>query len=463
MKRGQDMAGFSLKGIALNRSHLCNSVRRVLLFAELTVLTLMMVYTWQRFYNASMPVPIYRRGYYALAVFYWVFLGICLKALKGRAIGEQRLLDTVVSQLIATVLCNTAIYFPLALLSYRLFNPGWLLLMTVVQAAVIVWWCFLCNRLIFYIARPMEMLLIAPEERGAALELKLEHFRQRYHIYAVLPPGAGRETIAAALGHCHAVLLDSDDRELRDWVSMECFRRNLFLFLVPTIEDVIINSARRLHLVDTPMLCTDSHRISAFDLKLKRVADVVISALGLLLSLPVTLLCALAVKLCDGGPVFFAQERLTLGGKTFRLVKFRTMIPDAEKHGQRLASERDERITPVGRILRKTRLDELPQLWNVLRGDMSLVGPRPEVPALAAEYEKTLPEFGYRLKVRAGITGVAQVYGDYATTPRDKLLMDIMYIEDYTPSLDLKLLLLTVRALFLTEKTRGVAETEEKA
>ena len=129
---------------------------------------------------------------------------------------------------------------------------------------------------------------------------------------------------------------------------------------------------------------------------------------------------------------------------------------DAERGGQRLAEKGDPRITPVGRVLRKTRLDELPQLWNVLKGDMSLVGPRPECPSLAEQYEQALPEFSYRLKVKAGITGMAQVYGDYTTSPRDKLLMDVMYIEDYTPSLDVELLLLTLRTLFITEKTDGV-------
>ena len=164
--------------------------------------------------------------------------------------------------------------------------------------------------------------------------------------------------------------------------------------------------------------------------------------------------------------MFFRQERLTRDGRSFRLVKFRTMIVNAEKDGQRLAEEHDRRITRAGAVLRKTRLDELPQLWNVLRGDMSLVGPRPECPALAEEYEKTLPEFAYRLKVKAGITGMAQVYGDYATSPRDKLLMDIMYIEGYSFSLDLRLLLMTIRTLCLTEKTKGVARKktgEEKA
>lgn len=457
------MKKFSLRGIALNRSHLCSAVRQLLLLLELGVLTLMLVFTWKWFYNAEMPVPIYRRGYYPLALSYALLLSLLIKALKGSSLGEMRVFDVIVSQELALLLGNLSFYVPLSLLSYRILNPDFLIAMTMLQAGFIVLWCFLGNRLFFYLFRPLEMLLISDRRPDRNMGCKLSRYWERYHIGSSLPSNADRETIRAALSACHAVLLDTTDRDLQDWISMECFRRNLFLFLVPTIENVILHSSRRLHLVDTPILRTDSHRISAFDLFLKRSLDIAASALGLILTLPLTLCSALAIRLGDGGPVFFRQERLTRDGRVFELVKFRTMVVDAEKDGQRLASKNDSRITPVGAVLRRTRLDELPQLWNVLKGDMSLVGPRPECPALAAEYEKTLPEFAYRLKVKAGITGMAQVYGNYATAPRDKLLMDLMYIEEYTLSLDLKLLLLTVRTLCLPEKTEGVETEEEHA
>lgn len=454
------MKKFSLKGIALNRSHLCYAVRQTLLFLEIAALTLMLVFTWKWFYNAEMPVPIYRRGYFPLALSYALLLALLVKALKGRSLGEMRVFDIIVSQELALLIGNLCFYVPLSLLSYRVLNPDFLIAMSFVQAAFIVLWCFLGNRLFFYLFRPLEMILISDRHADRDMQQKLSRYWERYHICAVLPSGTSREDLLAAFSGCHAVLLDTADRELQDWVSMECFRRNLFLFLVPTIENVILHSSRRLHLVDTPILRTDSHRISSFDLFLKRILDIGASALGLVLTLPVTLASALAIRLGDGGPVFFRQQRLTRDGEVFELIKFRTMIVDAEKDGQRLAEKNDSRITKVGAVLRKTRLDELPQLWNVLKGDMSLVGPRPECPALATEYEKTLPEFSYRLKVKAGITGMAQVYGNYATAPRDKLLMDIMYIEEYTLSLDLKLLLLTVRTLCLPEKTAGVEKEE---
>ena len=166
---------------------------------------------------------------------------------------------------------------------------------------------------------------------------------------------------------------------------------------------------------------------------------------------------AAAIKMHDGGPVFFYQERCTKDGKVFSICKFRSMIVDAEKNGASVpATERDPRITPVGNIIRKLRIDELPQLWNILRGDMSIVGPRPERPEIAAQYEQEMPAFSLRLQVKAGLTGTAQVYGRYNTEPRDKLKMDLMYINNMSLGEDLKLIFATVKIMFMKERTAGV-------
>ena len=168
------------------------------------------------------------------------------------------------------------------------------------------------------------------------------------------------------------------------------------------------------------------------------------------------LFAALAVKLYDRGPVFYKQKRLTLNGKEFYVYKFRSMVVNAENHGAQLAGKHDSRVTPVGSVLRKSRFDELPQLFNILKGDMSFVGPRPERPEFCARYEKTMPEFRYRLKVKAGLTGYAQVMGKYNTTPYDKLKLDLMYIENQSFLLDLKILFLTVKTVFAPEAAEGV-------
>ena len=183
----------------------------------------------------------------------------------------------------------------------------------------------------------------------------------------------------------------------------------------------------------------------------------------LLVASPIMLLIALAVKIHDGGTVIYKQTRLTMGGRQFYVYKFRSMRMDAEKDGvARLASEEDDRITPVGKVIRMTRMDELPQLINVLKGDMSLVGPRPERPEIAEEYETWLPQFKSRLKVKAGLTGYAQIYGKYNTTPYDKLKLDLTYIQNYSFLLDLKLLLLTAKILFMKESTEGIETAQDR-
>ena len=176
------------------------------------------------------------------------------------------------------------------------------------------------------------------------------------------------------------------------------------------------------------------------------------------------LLTAIAIKLYDGGPVFYKQVRCTEGAKQFKILKFRSMKVDAEKDGKaRLASKNDSRITPIGRFIRATRIDELPQLLNILKGDMSFIGPRPERPEIIEQYMEEMPEFMFRMKVKAGLAGYAQVYGKYNTTPYDKLKLDLAYIENYSIWLDLKLLLLTLKVVLKPESTEGVDQSQTTA
>ena len=192
---------------------------------------------------------------------------------------------------------------------------------------------------------------------------------------------------------------------------------------------------------------------------IKRLFDIVMSLIGIIIASPVMLITAVAVKACDGGSVFYKQTRCTKDNKEFRIIKFRSMIEEAEKDGKaRLATKNDDRITPVGAVIRKLRIDELPQLFNVLAGDMSFVGPRPERPEKIREYIEIMPEFSYRTKVTAGITGYAQVYGKYNTRPYDKLKLDLFYIENFSIWLDLRLIILTLKTMFLIDSSEGVAQ-----
>ena len=197
---------------------------------------------------------------------------------------------------------------------------------------------------------------------------------------------------------------------------------------------------------------------------IKRLLDIVLSLIAIIISSPFMLITAAAIKLYDGGKVFYKQTRLTKDGKEFEVIKFRSMIQDAEKDGvARLAKDGDDRITPVGKIIRMLRLDEIPQLFNILKGDMSFVGPRPERPEIAKQYEKVMPEFALRLQVKAGLTGYAQVYGKYNTPPYDKVQMDLMYVANQSIIEDLKLMLMTFKILFIPSSTEGVSADQTTA
>lgn len=207
---------------------------------------------------------------------------------------------------------------------------------------------------------------------------------------------------------------------------------------------------------DTPLLLSRNSGLTLEQRLGKRALDIALSLAALIIFSPIFVLTALAIKLQDGGPIFFFQKRVTINGKEFFICKFRSMIVDAEQDGKSLpAIDNDPRITEIGRFLRATRIDELPQIFNILKGDMSIVGPRPERTEHIEAYCSEIPEFSYRLKVRGGLTGYAQVYGKYNTTAYDKLKLDLMYIQNYSIKLDIEIILKTIQVLFEKESTDG--------
>nr|MCR4568112.1 sugar transferase [Pseudobutyrivibrio sp.] len=215
---------------------------------------------------------------------------------------------------------------------------------------------------------------------------------------------------------------------------------------------------------DTPLYVCKNVGMDGISAALKRFGDIVISLLAIIVGAIPMAIIAILIHAYDGGPVFYKQTRCTIGGKEYKIIKFRSMVVDAEKDGKaRLASENDDRITPIGHFIRATRFDELPQFFNILKGEMSFVGPRPERPEIIKEYVKEVPEFAFRTHVKAGLTGYAQVYGKYNTTSLDKLKLDMMYVEKCSVLLDIQLILMTLRVIFTKDSTEGVTEGETNA
>ena len=261
----------------------------------------------------------------------------------------------------------------------------------------------------------------------------------------------------------NAVVLCDLPAQARNQIMKFCYQESIRTYVTPKISDIIFRGADDIHLFDTPLLLSRNQGLSIDQRIIKRTCDIVLSLIGIVIASPFMLIIALAVKLYDGGPVLYKQERLTRDGRPFMIYKFRSMSMDSEKSGARLAAKGDKRVTPVGRVIRNIHFDELPQLFNILKGDMSMVGPRPERQVIADQYAEEIPEFVLRTKVKAGLTGYAQVYGKYNTTPYDKLKFDITYIENYSLWLDVKIMLLTFKILFQKENTEGVDETQKTA
>ena len=266
-----------------------------------------------------------------------------------------------------------------------------------------------------------------------------------------------KKYIRSTLVGVEAVFLCCLHSHDRNQIVKYCVHKDIVSWCIPRIGDVIMEGADKAHLFHLPMLRVARYNPTPEYLVAKRAFDILVAGTALVVFSPLMIVLALLIRM-DGGTAFYRQKRLTKDGKVFEILKFRSMRMDAEKDGvARLSSgDADPRITKVGRFIRACRFDELPQLFNILAGDMSIVGPRPERPEIAREYKKELPEFDLRLQCKCGLTGFAQVYGKYNTTPYDKLLMDLMYIAQPSMIEDLKICFATVKILFMKDSTEGV-------
>ena len=399
-----------------------------------------------------------------MAAVYAILLLFFSRMYGGLRIGYLERGNVLYSQILSVSLVNLITYLQIALLAKRFLNLIPFLLMFACQAVLICIWTFLADRLFEKLFPPRQMLLVYGNRPSLTLMDKMNCRKDRYRIKQVVHINDGVERIQSMIPSYDAVVICDVPSPVRNQLLKFCYGRSIRVYMTPKISDILVRSAEDVNLFDTPLIMSRNGRISIEQAVAKRLMDIVISGIALVIASPFMLVTALAVKLQDGGPVLYRQKRLTEGGREFYVNKFRSMRVDAEKDGvARLASAGDSRITPVGNIIRKIRFDELPQLFNILVGDMSIVGPRPERPEIAAQYEEEMPEFRYRLRVKAGLTGYAQVYGKYNTTPYDKLKLDLHYIQNYSLMLDVKLMIQTVKILFMKESTEGIAAGQTTA
>ncbi len=442
--------------------------KRILKFGSAAVILLIEVglywLLWQLYLNNIIEERFWRRGIWLLSALYGVLLVFFLQTYGGLKIGYLKRGNIIYSHILSLFIVNTIGYFILALIDKRFHSPVSFILLTVVDGIIVCIWVFLFQWIYGVLFPPRRLLVVYGVRPVFSIMEKIGARDDKYVIGGSISIDEGIDKIMAKAKEFEGIVVGDVPSHDRNLILKKCYDSSIRVYMIPKISDILVRSSTNLNLFDTPILLSKNEGLQIDQMAVKRFIDIVVSLIGIMLTSPLFVMFGAAIHLADRGPIFYTQTRLTIDGKLFKIYKFRTMRVDAEKDGvARLAGEGDNRITDVGKILRATRLDELPQLFNIIKGEMSLVGPRPERPEIAAEYMEDLPEFAMRLKMKAGLTGYAQVHGKYNTTPYDKLKLDLHYIRNYSLWMDLILIVLTPKVLFMKESTEGVGEGETNA
>ena len=438
-------------------------ILRIIKAVNVILITIPFLIGWMEYYSRKMYFrPFYNKGNWMIVFLFAVVYSIFGRTYDAFLISINQVTEMIYSQALAAFFADGLLYIVMALLIRKMPNILPLCLVFAAQLLMAALWSYLAHKWYFSFFPPKKTVMIYDMREGME-ELVSEYgLSNKFAIDKVCGIDECLQNDLQILKEVQpeAVYLCGIHSRDRNVILKHCVENAITVYVIPRIGDTLMSGARRMHMFHLPVLRVDRYKPAPEYAFIKRLADVVLSAAAFILLLPVFLVTAAAIKLEDGGPVFYKQERLTIDGKVFKVVKFRSMHVDAEKNGvARLSTgDKDDRITKVGHFIRKVRIDELPQLLNILKGDMTIVGPRPERPSIAEQYEKELPEFALRLQAKAGLTGYAQVYGKYNTSPYDKLMMDLMYIAHASILEDIRIILATVKILFMPESTEGVAE-----
>ena len=417
-----------------------------------------MSFVWVNFYNTELPKAYYFWGHVFISVVYMCILLFASMMYGGLKVGSYRMLELLFSQGFSTLITNVFFYAIICMLAYHFPSVLPLLIGMIVQCIMIGAWIFIATYIYRMLFPPLDVLLIHGGKYTDIFVNKVRTRRHQFDIKESKEASTDIEELYKATDNHEAVMLWDVPGTVRNKLFKYCYEKSVETYVMPKIMDIILRGATTIHFFDTPLMLTKSSPIEFEQMVVKRMFDIIFALILIVVLSPFMLITAILIKCYDKGPVFYKQVRVTRDDTPFNIIKFRSMVVDAEKDGRaRLATEHDNRITPVGRVIRKIRFDELPQLFNVLSGSMSFVGPRPERPEIIDKYVKEMPEFLFRTKVKAGLTGYAQIYGKYNTRPHDKLKLDLYYIENFSVWLDLKLIIQTVKIVFTPDSTEGVA------
>ena len=438
-------------------------ILRLLKLFNVFLITMPFAWGWFNYYAQHMALPFYDRGNWVIVALYAVLYMIFGRVYGGFWISLNRISESVYSQALAVMMTSGIMYVVTVLLERQLPDIWPVMAAFAVQLVLSGLWSMAAH-VAYYMLFPATKTIIVYDERQGMEKLIQDYgFEKKFTVIKTLKVEQCIANIDL-LHNAQTVFVSGVHSHERNVILKYCVEHGIMMYLVPRIGDVLMSGAQQMHMFHLPMLRVGRYNPSPWHTIAKRTFDVVSAGALFLVISPLMLITAIAIK-TDGGPVFYKQRRLTQDGKEFDVLKFRSMRVDAEKDGvARLSTgDKDDRITKVGHFIRKVRIDELPQLLNIIGGSMSVVGPRPERPEIASQYVKEMPEFSLRLQAKAGLTGYAQVYGKYNTTPYDKLQMDLMYISNPSFWEDLRIIFATIKILFVPESTEGVAEGQKTA
>ena len=427
------------------------------------IMSLVFAGVWYSFYADKIVSPFYDHGNWAIIILFGIIYTIYARMYDSFMISMAKRSEIIYSQSLALLISNGLMYFIVFILMRRLPNVLPLLLAFLIQIILTIGWTWAVNKWYFKNADVIRTIVVYDEQEDLKEWQENNSLKNRFNIVKTLSVNDFK--LKQLTGKIGCIFLIDVHSHQRNQILKYCVANNVQVMILPRIGDVIMSGADNLHILHLPILTTGRYHPKPEFLIIKRSFDLIVSILVFILVSPAFLLVSILIKFDDQGPVFYKQERLTKNGKRFKVIKFRSMRTDAEKDGvARLSTgDQDNRVTKIGKFLRKVRLDEIPQLINIIKGEMSIVGPRPERPSIATQYEKKLPEFNLRLQAKAGLTGYAQVYGKYNTDPYNKLKMDLMYIAHPSVLEDLKIMFATVKIIFISDSTEGIDSDKTNA
>ena len=432
----------------------------------LAVITGHFTYEWNFVYNNILKQPFLGKGNILMIFTIFLVIFISMKMWGGLRLGYSKLINLMFSQFLALITIGIGEYLIIALTAGTINNMGRLAGLIAISLAVDFIFCIVYDLIgirIYLMIFPPIRLLQVNGDYDNHLRLKISNRSDKYEVCEEISIHEGLDVVYSKIEQYDAVLLNDIPNKYRKKILKHCFENDIPVYYTPKIQDIMVRGSDEINLFDSPLFLARNIGMTTAQAFAKRTIDIIGSTLGLIILSPIFLIVSILIKIEDGGKVFFMQDRCTYDGKVFRIHKFRSMREDAEKDGKpHPATSDDDRITKIGKFIRATRIDELPQLVDIWIGNMSIVGPRPERVEHVAKYTEDIPEFGYRLKVKGGLTGYAQIYGRYNTTSYDKLKMDLIYVVNYSLLMDFQIILETVKIIFSKESTEGFTEENSK-